>query len=385
MIIELRGVEFHNKGAELMLLAILEKVRSRFPSAVFVMEVNKIAPLEKQRKVGVFAKLEVQRFSKKGRSIADFGFLTPGFLKRNGGLITENEVDVILDGSGFAFGDFWGPEHAQLRLSNRIKHWKNSGKKIVLLPQAFGKFENQKLQEEMECIIEHADLIFARDRYSYSYLRGVKQNDANTFLKPDFTNLISGTVPADFDRENLEVAIIPNNKLLQSGVFPSKEAYVAFLHGAAEVVSQMGKKPFFLIHEGVKDLAIAEQVNADHTNQVPIVVENDPLAVKGIIGISEAVITSRFHGLVSALTQAVPCLCVGWSHKYLALMEDYEYADGLLADADLAGDQLEKKIAMILQPESADAIKKKLKTNSAIQKEYTNSMWKQVFDLLEQD
>jgi polysaccharide pyruvyl transferase WcaK-like protein len=385
MIIELRGVEFHNKGAELMLLAILEKVRSRFPTAIFVMEVSKITPLEKQRKLGIYAKLEVQRLWNRGRSIGQFNFLTPGYLKRCGGMITENEVDVVLDGSGFAFGDFWGPEYAQRRLSNCIARWKKAGKKVVLLPQAFGKFENQKLQEEMKRIISRADLIFARDRFSYGYLREVQQNDSNTFLKPDFTNLIAGHVPLYFDAAALEVAIIPNNKLVQSGVFSSKAAYLDFLKRTVDIVAAKGKKPFFLIHEGRKDLDLAEHVNADFGMQVPIVVEDDPLAVKGMIGLCEAVITSRFHGLVSALTQSVPCLCVGWSHKYVALMEDYDYAEGLLVDKDLSAEGLTQKIAMILDEDSRAGIKKKLAANAVIQKDYANAMWEQVFDLLEED
>jgi polysaccharide pyruvyl transferase WcaK-like protein len=385
MIIELRGVEFHNKGAELMLLAILEKVRSRYPSAVFVMEVSKITPLEKQRKLGIYAKLEVQRLRNRGRSIGQFGFLTPAFLKRNGGMITENDVDVVLDGSGFAFGDFWGPEYAQRRLSNCIERWKKAGKKVILLPQAFGRFEDVKLQREMRTIIRNADLIFARDRFSYGYLRGVQVNDENTFLRPDFTNLIAGKLPSYFDAQQMQVAIIPNNKLVQSGVFSSKAAYVHFLKRMVEIVALKGKKPFFLIHEGKKDLHLAEHVNADFQMDIPILVEDDPLAVKGIIGMCEAVITSRFHGLVSALTQSIPCLCIGWSHKYLALMEDYNYAEGLLVDDDMEGERLSQKIAMILDEDSALEIKKKLAANAAIQKDYANAMWEQVFELLEED
>ena len=383
MIIELRGVEFHNKGAELMLLAILEMVRSRIPSAVFVMEVSKITPLEKQRHVGIYAKMELQRFSRRGRSVSSFGFLTPEYLKRSGGLITEKEVDVVLDGSGFAFGDFWGAPYAHKRLSGCIKRWKKAGKKVVLLPQAFGKFEDPKLQEEMRTIISHADLIFARDQFSYKYLQGVQVNEENTFLRPDFTNLIAGKLPATFNAEELQVAIIPNNKLVESGTMASRESYLEFLNRLVDLVVQQGKRPFFLIHEGKKDLALAEAVNASFSKAVPVFVEDDPLAVKGIIGVCTAVITSRFHGLVSALTQAVPCLCVGWSHKYQALMEDYAYGEGLLSSADLEGPGLEQKISMILDPESSDVLRKNLKRNSEIQKEYSKAMWEQVFDLLD--
>jgi polysaccharide pyruvyl transferase WcaK-like protein len=381
MIIELRGVEFHNKGAELMLLAILEMVRSRFPAAVFVMEVGKLSPLSKQRKVGIYAKLEYHRFISRRMSLSDFGFLLPRFFISKAGVITEKEVEVILDGSGFAYGDYWGYRKAQMRLSNSIGRWKKAGKKVVLLPQAFGKFEEPKLQEEMRRIISNADLIFARDKSSHSYLSQVLESK-NTFLRPDFTNLITGTLPASFNPQIAEIAIISNNKLVESGVFASKEAYVEFLNNVVEIVIEKGKKPFFLIHEGYKDLDLAVQVNAVFSKNIPVLVEDDPLAVKGIIGASQGVITSRFHGLVSALTQCIPCLCVGWSHKYLELMGDYEFSEGLLADTDLERGSLEKKIAMIVDEDSVEEIKGKLKVNSGIQKEHTSKMWEQVFELI---
>ena len=56
MVIELRGVEFVNKGAELMLHAILSRVKERFPKAEFVMEVNHRSTRKNIVENGIYAK-----------------------------------------------------------------------------------------------------------------------------------------------------------------------------------------------------------------------------------------------------------------------------------------------------------------------------------------
>ena len=50
--------------------------------------------------------------------------------------------------------------------------------------------------------------------------------------------------------------------------------------------------------------------------RINIVQETDSLCIEGIIGASDGVIGSRYHGLVNALSQGVVALAVNWSHKY---------------------------------------------------------------------
>lgn len=380
LIIELRGVEFHNKGAELMLHAILDKVRQVAPDAIFVMEARETAPVHKQRELGIYTKMNHKKF---GINSAIWGGFLPKSIRRNMGFVLEKEINTVFDGSGFAFGDFWGAKKAGDRLADHIVKWKQEGKKIVLLPQAFGAFSDLKLRNKMQLILDHADLVFARDKYSYEYLHDLDGKKTSIGLRPDFTNLIKGKVPESFDSNKYQVAIIPNNKLLESNVFKDRSEYIDFLVNVCNLITLQGKTPFFLIHEGVKDLRIAEEVNKLLSFDIPILKEDNPLHVKGIIGSVEAVITSRFHGLVSALAQAVPCLCVGWSHKYLALMEDYDYSEGLLLDDELKNDtMLQNKINMVVNKASAANIHEKLAKNAMQQKELANEMWSLVFSTI---
>jgi polysaccharide pyruvyl transferase WcaK-like protein len=378
-IIELRGVEFHNKGAELMLYAILDKVRKELPEAVFVMEMRLGVPLSKQRSIGIHTKLNMKKF---GIDTSYWGKFIPQNLRSKLGFVLEKDINVVLDSSGFAFGDFWGASKAGKRLADHIERWKIQGKKVIMLSQAFGDFQDETLKGKMSIILNHADLIFARDRYSYEYLQKIPANKKQIHVRPDFTNLLQGVVPTYYKPSIHEIGIIPNHKLLESNVFTSKEKYMEFLNSVIFLILKKKKKPYFLIHEGLKDLQIAEQVNKVYNLSVPVLKVENPLHVKGIIGNSAAIITSRFHGLVSALSQAVPCLCIGWSHKYLALMEDYHYAEGLIKDDSLYGTALELKIDLILDNTSTLKTKDTLKTFSIQQKELAENMWKMVFKLI---
>lgn len=379
-VIELRGVEFHNKGAELMLYAILNRVRRELPGVVFVMETRSNAPIHKQRSVGIHTKLNMKKY---GIDTSFWGRCIPLYLRNKMGFVLEKDISIVLDGSGFAFGDFWGANKAGQRLADHIENWKNQGKKVIMLSQAFGDFKDEALRNKMSIILNHADLIFARDHYSYQYLQKISANKKHIHLRPDFTNLINGTVPDYFNPAIYEIGIIPNHKLLDSRVFSSNDEYLEFLNSVILFILKKGKKPFFLIHEGSKDLKIAAQVNERYHLKVPVLKVEDPLHVKGIIGNSHAIVTSRFHGLVSALSQAIPCLCIGWSHKYLALMEDYHYPDGLIGEESLKGKALEMKMNLILDLDLIQHTKDVLKASSIQQKELAEDMWKMVFNVIE--
>ena len=157
-------------------------------------------------------------------------------------------------------------------------------------------------------------------------------------------------------------------------------AYPDFLKNIITLLQLQGRKPFFLIHEA-NDLALANSILAQIPNKIPVYTESNPLIVKGIIGKSHAVITSRFHGLVSALCQNVPCLATGWSHKYEMLLKDYGYAEGLCGLGEPESYYLEK-LDLILHPELRKKSIQNLVQKAKEQKELSRKMWKRVFEVI---
>jgi polysaccharide pyruvyl transferase WcaK-like protein len=375
MIIELRGVEFVNKGAELMLEAILEKVKENYPFALFAMESSPRTPISKLRRRGILVKTN---FKLKGIPFGKILDLIPKSIRNTIGFVSEEDISIVLDGSGFAFGDKWGARKAGKRCGNHIEKWKKEGKKIILLPQAFGPFSDRSMISMMKKIVGNADLIFARDRISFNYLIGINGENDRLKLFPDFTNLVKGKVSKlkmDFGKC---VAVIPNQKMMDTSDTDQNLAYPKFLKVMIEKIQKKGFSAFFLIHESEMDRIIALKINEMLEKPVSIIEVEDPLEVKGIIGESFAVITSRFHGLVSALSQSIPCLATGWSHKYEMLFEDYGYPEGL-CQVVRDSKYFDEKLSLILEENKREKLISNLSVKAKKQKELTQKMWDMVF------
>lgn len=368
MFIELRGVEFVNKGAELMLHAIMQKVKEDMPHAKFVMEPTSRAPAEKLTEYKIYVK--------KGGTKAK---LIPAFVRRLLRFAIDKEIDVVFDASGFAFGDQWGSIYADKRIGSKISAWRKDGKKVILLPQAFGPFHDGGLKSIMRKIISNADLIFARENQSFEYLKGISNKD-NIILAPDFTNLLKGKLPDNFDEKNKHVPIIPNYKMIDKKGDEGK-FYVNFLHFVIKKVAAIGLTPYFLILEGARDIDIAKKVNNVLDRPIKIIINPDPLVIKGIISTALFIVCSRFHGVVCALSQGIPCITTSWSHKYESLHQEYDYEEGLLKNIN-DYTEIEEKIIKLSDPQTNKTISEKLFLNSQKQKARSAEMWQIVLKVI---
>lgn len=378
MIIEIRKAGFVNKGAELMLHAALQKLKARYPDATFVMAPTTEKsdhPFRKLVQLGFYPKASLWRY---GIQWGNLAMLAPRPLREMYGVVLDKEVDVVIDAAGFAYSDQWGDEPS-IELAQSAKRWARNGTRVILLPQALGPFTSEKIRTAMQGVVEHADLIFARERISFEHLTDLVGQRDNIRQAPDFTNLISGVLPANFDVEQNRFCIVPNCRMLDKTDQTTRDAYLPFLIECTRYLLEKGARPFVLVHEGQADLKLAEQLSAA-VGGINIIRESGPLEIKGILGACDGTLGSRFHGLVSALSQGVPALATGWSHKYQMLFEDYGFADGLI-DVTASPAEIRRKLDLVT--DQSTQIRTLIQTRTGQLKQQSEQMWQDVFKVID--
>lgn len=376
MIIEIRQAGFVNKGAELMLHAVVQKLRERYPEAKLTMAPDYGGAddtFEKMRALNLYPKAW---FFRRGFDFGRLASFIPKKLLKQYGLVVTKEIDVVIDAAGFAYSDQWGGAvSAELARSSAV--WKKNGTKLILLPQALGPFKESNIRKHVMSWTKNADLIFARERDSFKYLIDLVGNKDKIKVCSDFTNLVEGTLPQGYDSSNKRIALVPNYRMIDKTFGEESEAYLPFMIRCAQYLVSNGQKPFVLVHEGDNDMKLAVSIS-DAVGGIPILKETNPLHIKGILGTCDSTIGSRFHGLVSALSQGVPSLATGWSHKYARLFEDYGFMDGIV---DVLDDEevLHRKIDILINSDTSVALKQKLNKKSAVLKLASEQMWEVVF------
>jgi len=380
MIIEIRKAGFRNKGAQLMLLAIVRRLRAAQPDAILTMVPSAPSgsqPFAEMTALGLYPKASLNRG---GIEWGNLATVIPSRLRRRYGLILDSEVDVVIDAAGFAYSDQWGPAPAK-ELASATRRWRRRGTKVILLPQAFGPFANVETRKAILSAVDNADLVMPRDSTSYRYLTDVTGERDTIRQYPDFTNLIDGTAPDGLDSGRIGVALVPNVRMIDMTGDTSGGRYLEFMTACAKRLLALNAGPYLLVHEGADDERLAREISTS-AGGIPIVKEDDPLKLKGLLGASRAVVASRFHALVSALSQGVPAVATGWSHKYTELFEDYGVPEGVLSIDDHAG-SVDAMLDKLVDAEASREISARLLQNSERLKVLSEEMWAAVESVID--
>jgi colanic acid/amylovoran biosynthesis protein len=114
----------------------------------------------------------------------------------------------------------------------------------------------------------------------------------------------------------------------------SAGVYEALLLQVIKKIAELGWQVVLVNHEGSGDLALVERLEAQSPVSTHVVRGGCGLHLKGVLGGAHAVIASRFHAIVSSLTQNIPVIGTGWSHKYHELFKDFGIEDLLIKVED---------------------------------------------------
>ena len=91
--IEIRGTDFINKGAELMLIAALDRLGQQVEGAKFVMAPSQMSPYEKSIGLMLYQKIQ---FKILGYQISRFGHLIPKKFQKYYGLVHSLKSIIYL-------------------------------------------------------------------------------------------------------------------------------------------------------------------------------------------------------------------------------------------------------------------------------------------------
>ena len=368
MIVEVTGTNTQNKGAELMLVAIREHFSDRPDVELAVNQF--FGSYQERARYGLLQKIELNGW---GRSRVAVN-LMPDAFRRSFGLVRDEDTDVLLDASGFAFGDQHPPERT-IRFADRVEAAKQAGKTVILLPQALGPFETPSIRKAFARVVDAADLVFARDDVSMEHARKAVEDAAHLRQAPDFTNLVAPDCSVGSDASG-RATIVPNQRMIDKAeTEDAAAAYVPLMGNCVEAVAEAGLEPVLLVHEADDD-ELAVRIRENAAREIPIRQSPDPVALKRFLGESHLVVGSRFHALVGALSQGVPSIGTSWSHKYEMLFEEYRCPDMLLS-VSAPRDRIDACVSEAVGAQRA-SLTERIRAAAAQLKQETEAMWRAV-------
>lgn len=371
MILRIDHTNFQNKGAELMLQAIVRRLREDKPEVTLVYGRGEANP-KRCAELGI-----LRSSSDKVLGVKLHHVLPQSLLMRRGAAHPER-ADVVLDAAGYLWGDAWvGADYGasrNTRLRQQYGRLAKRGTRLVLMPQALGPFEKPFSAERFKIVADAASLIYAREEKSLAYARGVLGNDERLRLCPDFTNLCKPTKADAAQAVNGAYVVVPNIRMVTHTDAEVAGRYERLMIEVASAFARTGRPVVLLNHGGREDGPLCKRI-AEAAGGV-FVDPADAMQVKAVIGAATAVVSSRFHGVISALSQGVPVACTSWSHKYPLAYADYGVEPCLL---DISGTKvMAAQVDFLIDDARREALKARILAGTPRLEAAVRSMWAEV-------
>lgn len=367
---------FKNRGDQLMIQSVLDQIRERKPNAQVYVRRNVFM---QNPTYCLHNDIQSLDLSNSGIRHSTFYAKIVNFLLRKEYVVTPRQIDVVLDCCGYYITDAWHQtEDDYCRVNNYYSLFSNPDLKVIYLPQAFGPFRNEWSKKIAQLAYERATKIYARENVSLSCMVDLFGTNEKLSIAPDFTCFCSPSEnPVVQLPEKDYVIIIPNSNMISQTDNNIADNYMDFLKSVVEFLIAKGETIYLLNHEGEEDEELLHSLNRTLTQPLPILTNMSGVDIKAVVKNAKLVISARFHGVVSALTQKVPTLCTSWSHKYAELLKEHDCEQSLLNVEDInqslqiISDALSHPSKYISKDGCEEIIEGKV-----------NKMWDEVFSLM---
>lgn len=333
MQVAITGANFGNKGAQSMLFTTIALIRQNYPDAKIVFAHRGKACLQGKFLFDeIYFKNSLFKIAKKTAEITPFAEIL--WSSYDEVLQTMKNSDLILDISGFTLGSKWGVNASRGYL-NKIRFARAIDVPIILMPQSFGPFDFGEFQNELDRKIKNAMSypikIFAREHDGYHPLHD-KYKLENVFWHPDivlsspqinpayiYKNVPEISAPKVLDASC--VGIVPNLRSFDHSDNPWQALQTYY-----EIINFLLKKDkvVYLFRHSIEDITPCKWLKSLFaTNDRVILWENNFSCLEYDVACKQFdfLIVGRFHGIVHAYRNNVPCLLMGWAVKYQELAQ----------------------------------------------------------------
>ena len=353
------GANFMNKGAQAMLFVTVSELRSRYPGCRITMTTwERLGKIPFDFRYISDSLLFCTVMNKEYSTAKKIRIFINACREKNYELIRAflygirfRRIDAVIDISGYQLSSQWGYQ-ASKNYIHRIAVARDNGVPFFIMPQSLSPFHYGSNQIEMDSLIKeylaYPRIIYAREQSGYEVLTGeyglknvqksvdlVLQNrsiDEKLLYRGKYQKRRYLQITTDNN-----VAIIPNARLFEQGC--DEERLLTLYRDIILMLRRSGKNIYLVMHSA-EDFKICRFIRnqLQDRNAVHIVKKDmDCLEFNQFIQRFDYVIGSRYHAIVHAYKNSVPCIVLGWADKYRELLKQFgqeKYMFDVRADID---------------------------------------------------
>ncbi len=336
-----------NKGAASMLESSIQTLGEKYPGVEFVL--LSVYP-EEDRRLNNYSNLTILSASPLNLGLVVFPLalvcklvppLRSFIINKNPQLKAIHDSAALLEQGGITFSD--GREIFLLFNVISILPAMLLGTKVIKCAQALGPFNNPVNRLVAKTILPRVKLIIARGKKTYEHLVTLGLHNIELATEYAFSLNIRKEHEEEANRiyAKSSNAVDSRNKI-NVGVSPStvvnkkcKKAGIDYVLLMQWFINDLVGKGYLVtlvphsVRMGVNklhnnDLPLCREIYAGVRNKSSCIFLNEEpssQALRYIIGQTDLFIACRFHAMISSLAMGVPTLVLGWSHKYMEILE----------------------------------------------------------------
>ncbi len=338
------GGNLFNKGAQAMTFISVSELRKREPGAKIVLLSTKDYLKNEEEKKKYNFEILPFTFRDLLYELGGFYWLFSSLIglkkKRNDDESIRYRIhkairnaDIMIDISGFALSSQWGIVGCITYLY-MIKLMSKKRIKTMLMPQSFGPFDFKGIKKffvdyNAKRYLKYPTIIFAREKEGYEILKN-RYKLKNVHLSPDLVLQSSGLDERFLFKPGTHFQKLPQIKDKSVAILPNIRVFANC--DTAELISkydviisyllEMGKNVYLIWHS-TEDYKVCIQIKENFKTIEKVILMTQELSCleyERIVASFDYIVASRYHSIVHAYKQGIPCIAIGWAVKYYELL-----------------------------------------------------------------